>query len=120
MTWFIIIRPAQAIPAFARKYGLRCSACHEAWPMLNNFDQTFKDNGDQLGNRRDAPIYQEPAYFPITIRAIPQRHRESTNRGSIDKVPGNADSGRVASAITSSGFDSSALSENFDQCAYYS
>ena len=22
--------PASAIPAFARKYGLRCTACHEA------------------------------------------------------------------------------------------
>ncbi|HEY3617932.1 MAG TPA: hypothetical protein VGK96_14065, partial [Candidatus Sulfotelmatobacter sp.] len=24
---------ANALPAFARKYGLRCSACHESWPM---------------------------------------------------------------------------------------
>ncbi len=30
-------RPTWAIPAFARKYGLRCSACHEAWPKLNSF-----------------------------------------------------------------------------------
>ena len=28
-----------AIPAFARKYGLPCSACHTAWPELNNFGQ---------------------------------------------------------------------------------
>ncbi len=27
----------RAIPAFARKYGMPCSACHEAWPKLNNF-----------------------------------------------------------------------------------
>ncbi len=39
---------ANALPAFARKYGLRCSACHEAWPMLNYFGQKFKDNGYQL------------------------------------------------------------------------
>ena len=44
---------AHAIPAFARKYGLRCSACHEAWPMLNYFGQKFKDNGYQLMNDRD-------------------------------------------------------------------
>ena len=50
---------AHAIPAFARKYGLPCSACHEAWPKLNNFGQTFKDNGYQLGNDRDAPVYQQ-------------------------------------------------------------
>jgi hypothetical protein len=30
-------QPANALPAFARKYGLRCSACHESWPMLNYF-----------------------------------------------------------------------------------
>jgi len=28
------VQPSQAIPAFARKYGLPCSACHEAWPKL--------------------------------------------------------------------------------------
>ncbi|MGA8273820.1 MAG: hypothetical protein WB919_19815, partial [Candidatus Sulfotelmatobacter sp.] len=32
-------QPANALPAFARKYGLRCSACHESWPMLNYFGQ---------------------------------------------------------------------------------
>ena len=35
--------PGYAIPAFARKYGLPCSACHEAWPKLNSFGQNFKD-----------------------------------------------------------------------------
>ena len=53
-------QPAQAIPAFARKYGLRCSACHEAWPMLNYFGQKFKDNGYQLMNDRDSPVWQNP------------------------------------------------------------
>ncbi len=38
------------IPAFARKYGLRCSACHTVWPELSAFGQRFKDNGYQLGN----------------------------------------------------------------------
>jgi hypothetical protein len=35
---FVILsnrQEANALPAFARKYGLRCSACHESWPMLN-------------------------------------------------------------------------------------
>src|ERR1700685_2603644 len=38
-------QPANALPAFARKYGLRCSACHESWPMLTYFGQKFKDKG---------------------------------------------------------------------------
>ena len=57
---FINPTPGRAIPAFARKYGLPCSACHEAWPMLNVFGQTFKDNGYQLMNDRDSPIWQNP------------------------------------------------------------
>jgi hypothetical protein len=96
---------AHAIPAFARKYGLPCSACHEAWPMLNNFGQTFKDNGYQLGNERDAPIYHDPGYWPIMFRTTPQWHRESNNRQAVDLVPGSASSGLVESAVTSSGFD---------------
>src|SRR5580693_1496170 len=99
------VLPAHAIPAFARKYGLPCSACHEAWPMLNNFGQTFKDNGYQLGNDRDAPIYQQPAYWPVMFRVTPQWHRESNNRRAVDSVPGNGSSGLVESTVTSSGFD---------------
>jgi len=35
------VQKVMAIPAFARKYGLACSACHTAWPELNNFGQVF-------------------------------------------------------------------------------
>jgi hypothetical protein len=100
-----VVPPAHAIPAFARKYGLPCSACHEAWPMLNNFGQTFKDNGYQLGNDRDAPIYQQPGYWPIMFRVTPNWHRESNNRIAVDKIPGNATSGLLEATTTASGFD---------------
>ena len=46
-------QPGHAIPSFARKYGLPCSACHEAWPKLNSFGQQFKDEGYQLMNDRE-------------------------------------------------------------------
>jgi len=104
-TLLTVVRPAHAIPAFARKYGLPCSACHEAWPMLNNFGQTFKDNGYQLGNDRDAPVYQQPGYWPIMFRVTPTWHRESNNRKATDIVPGNGNSGLVESTVTQSGFD---------------
>jgi hypothetical protein len=100
-----VAQSGYAIPAFARKYGLPCSACHEAWPMLNNFGQTFKDNGYQLGNDRDAPIYQEPAYWPIMFRTTPHWHRESNNRRAVDLVPGDGSSGLVETTVTTSGFD---------------
>jgi hypothetical protein len=104
-TLWVVGQPAYGIPAFARKYGLPCSACHEAWPMLNNFGQTFKDNGYQLGNDRDAPIYQEPGYWPIMFRTTPVWHRENNKRQAVDAVPGNGSSGLVESSVTTSGFD---------------
>ena len=90
---------AHALPAFARKYGLRCSACHEAWPMLNYFGQKFKDNGYQLMNDRDAPIWQNNGYWPVTIRITPSWHRESTDKVAVDQ----AATGQQR--ITASGFD---------------
>ena len=75
---------AHALPAFARKYGLRCSACHESWPMLNYFGQKFKDNGYQLMNDRDAPIWQNASYWPITLAhdsvLEPGKHEQSRGR----------------------------------------
>jgi hypothetical protein len=104
--FFLILgasQQANAIPAFARKYGLRCSACHESWPMLNFFGQKFKDNGYQLMNDRDAPIWQNPGYWPVTFRMTPIWHRVSTNLVATDQSPTGEQK------ITSSGFDLSGL-----------
>jgi hypothetical protein len=105
-------RPANALPAFARKYGLRCSACHESWPMLNYFGQKFKDNGYQLMNDRDSPVWQNPSYWPVTFRITPIWHRLSTNENvdvystvnGVSTVTGNS-----IQRITSTGFDLSGL-----------
>jgi hypothetical protein len=102
-------QPAHAIPAFARKYGLRCSACHESWPMLNFFGQKFKDNGYQLMNDRDSPIWQNPSYWPATMRMTPIWHRVSTNRNQVDVYTGDTVTGTTEAKITSSGFDLSGL-----------
>jgi hypothetical protein len=91
---------ANSIPAFARKYGLRCSACHTAWPELNAFGQRFKDNGYQLGNDRDSPIWQNNAYWPISMRTTPQVHFESTTDQPTDAG---------VKTITQAGFDLSGV-----------
>ena len=101
------LRPATALPAFARKYGLPCSACHEAWPMLNVFGQTFKDNGYQLMNDRDAPIWQNPGYWPVTFRITPNWHREQINKAAVDTTAGGPN-GAVVNLV-SNGFDTSGL-----------
>src|SRR5690349_16026237 len=99
-------QPSYAIPAFARKYGLPCSACHIGWPILNVFGQQFRDNGYQIGNERDSPIYQNPSYWPITFRVTPQWHLESQTKVAVDPTlttPGGEQT------ITTHGFDLSGL-----------
>ena len=31
--------------AVPRKPGVRCTVCHEAWPVLNDFGRAFRDYG---------------------------------------------------------------------------
>jgi hypothetical protein len=100
---------ASALPAFARKYGLRCSACHESWPMLNYFGQKFKDNGYQLMNDRDAPIWQNPGYWPVTFRITPIWHRVSTGKVDEDVYTGGVVTGSTQTRLEQSGFDLSGL-----------
>src|SRR6266705_6465903 len=94
-----------AIPVFARKYGLPCSACHEAWPKLNSFGQQFKDEGYQLMNDRDAPIWQNPSYWPIAMRITPHWHYESVGHVAVNSVPGDPGSDTIEKTIKTSGFD---------------
>jgi hypothetical protein len=102
-------KPAKAIPAFARKYGLPCSACHIGWPELTNFGQVFRDNGYQMMNDRDSPITRDASYFPATIRITPQWHRESANNQVVDNVPGNPDDGAHLGTLSTTGFDLSGM-----------
>ena len=37
--------PAEAIPAFSRKYATSCATCHVAFPKLNAFGKAFRNNG---------------------------------------------------------------------------
>src|SRR5438309_6544174 len=94
----LAVHKTAAIPAFARKYGLACSACHTAWPELNAFGQRFRDNGYQLMNDRDSPVWQPGAYWPIAMRTTPQWHFESTTHQPVDPAPSEK-------TITQTGFD---------------
>jgi hypothetical protein len=89
-----------AIPAFARKYNLPCSACHEVWPKLNSFGQNFKDNGYQLMNDKDSPIYLHPSYWPVALRTTPHWHYESTGHVTVDTPDGTTER-----TVHTSGFD---------------
>ncbi|HEY2548228.1 MAG TPA: hypothetical protein VGI46_19305, partial [Candidatus Acidoferrum sp.] len=74
------------------------------------FGQVFRDNGYQLGNERDSPIWQNPSYFPITFRITPNWHRESTNNLAVDSIPGGgAGSTLVSGTVQQNGFDLSGM-----------
>lgn len=86
---------AEAVPAFARKYGMSCSACHVAWPVLNQQGQVFRDNGYQLGLQKDDPSESQAAYVPLSIRSVPAYQFDRTTN-----QPGQWDS----SVVRSGGF----------------
>jgi hypothetical protein len=77
--------------------------------MLNYFGQKFKDNGYQLMNDRDSPIWQNPGYWPVTFRITPIWHRVSTGKVQVDTYSGGAVTGSAIQRVTTSGFDLSGL-----------
>lgn len=44
----VAVPPADAIPAFSRKYGTSCATCHVAFPKLNAFGEAFRRNGYRM------------------------------------------------------------------------
>jgi hypothetical protein len=76
---------AEAIPAFAKKYGMSCSACHLAWPILNAEGQNFRDNGYLFGLGKDDPVHLSQDYLPIALRTTPAyQYTRVTHQPSAD------------------------------------
>lgn len=44
----LLATDVRALPVYARKHQLPCTQCHSAWPLLNQFGRTFKENGYRL------------------------------------------------------------------------
>ena len=105
----LAVHTQRLIPAFARKYGLPCSACHTVWPQLNNFGQVFRDNGYRLKNERDSPIDVAPGYWPAAARITPQWRMDRTTHQQVDAVPGDPSAGTIEKTVTQTGFDLSGI-----------
>ena len=61
---FFLPQPGNAIPAFARKYGVKCYACHTVPPALNKNGYMFKRLGyrmppDEMDGTKAAPKITE-------------------------------------------------------------
>ena len=69
--WSGLVQNANAIPAFARKYGFSCNVCHvPGFPKLNDFGNIFRDQGFQLGADQDVPTHEgiTMGYWPLSFR----------------------------------------------------
>src|SRR5258708_18083411 len=88
--------PSSAIPAFARKYGLRCTSCHESWPVLNDFGRHFRDNGYQLRLGKDDVVTAEPGYSPVSVHITPRYPYTTTTNQATHQGPKSIQSGRRA------------------------
>lgn len=88
--------PACAFPAFARKYGLACTGCHEAWPTLNDVGRTFRDNGYQMLLGVDEPAKSSPAYWPVSVRITPHYEFDSADHQGTDQGTRTLSSGGIA------------------------
>ena len=75
---------------------------------MNSFGQQFRDNGYQLKNERDSPIWQNNGYYPLAIRVTPQFHLERATKQLVDATPGDGSSS-VERTLTSHGFDLSGM-----------
>jgi hypothetical protein len=95
---FVFVSPASAIPAFARKYSLRCTACHEAWPVLNDFGRNFRDNGYQLRLGKDDTVTAEPGYWPVAVHVLPSYTYTKVTNQPTDQGTKTLGSGAVGDA----------------------
>src|SRR2546430_13482158 len=63
-------------------------------------------------NDRDAPIWQNPGYWPITLRITPNWHRENVNKVAVDTGPPHPVTGLFPQgevSLTSHGVDNSGV-----------
>jgi hypothetical protein len=88
--------PAHGFPAFARRTGLRCTACHEAWPVLSDFGRAFRDNGYQLRLGKDNPTENPFSFWPVAIRITPNYEYDSVSGQETDQGKKTLSTGGIA------------------------
>src|SRR5205814_2868937 len=76
---------AQAVPAFARKYGTSCQTCHVIFPKLTPFGEAFRRNGFKFPGRDEDFIKQE--MVPMGQEAYRQVFPEAVWPGVLPGSP---------------------------------
>ena len=84
--------PAQAMPAFARQYGVSCAVCHDAFPRLNAGGDAFVAGNYRLPNWRDTALdvgderLALPRTLPLALRV--QAFLQTRSGKDIDPATG--------------------------------
>ncbi len=106
--FFLFPTPGRAIPAFARKFGVKCYTCHTVPPALNKNGYMFKRLGYRMPPDEMDGTKQAPA-----VRALDNSiHFSISNvlalilQGSFDVEKTTADAGNTTSASPASSCNS--------------
>jgi len=103
-TMFVLLtESAQAVPSYARRYGVECSTCHTMWGALNGPGTTFKLSGYRALNGRDLkPVADDieiskgvsiPSTLPLSfITGVGVDSRSEKREGSGGNVNSNGTS----------------------------
>jgi hypothetical protein len=83
----LVPHDAEAIPAFARQVKQKCSYCHVAFPKLNEFGITFKNNGYRLQGTKGTDVWELPAWPVAALAQIEvQWDQYDNDKRSEDKL----------------------------------
>lgn len=95
---FLAIYPvtASAIPAYARKTGMGCPACHDAWPRLNDFGENYRDRGYRTSAWNDNTWSKLLDTVPLSFRTTAVYQYNSTNNQETDSGNRTIATGRFA------------------------
>jgi hypothetical protein len=61
--------PVQAIPAFARRYGVSCHFCHDGYPKLNPMGYAFRARGFRMEKEEAFELDKWARSVPLILRA---------------------------------------------------
>jgi hypothetical protein len=92
----VVAGRAFALPEFSRKTGMACSACHDAWPRLNDVGELYRDRGYRTGAANDNIFAHWPDYFPISFRATVGYQFSSTTHQATDQGDTTVNTGGFA------------------------
>ena len=119
-------RQANAIPAFARKYGVKCYTCHTVPPALNKNGYMFKRLGyrmptDEMDGTKPAPkiieMDKDMKFSIINSMALILQASVTNEKTVADK--GNTTSASPATSCGSTSSSSSCSSFNLDEAALF-